>query len=87
MIYKRNKIPKKKIAKSLKVYLKHELRNVCKCYTVFNLEIDEENKTLSFNRSFRIRGIRVEDKKLLTGRYDFDPSDDDSEIYIKIFVD
>jgi hypothetical protein len=87
MNYKKAKMPKKKAMRGIKSYLQHALRDMVNCYTIFNLELNKEEQTFSFNKSYKIRGIRMEDKKLFTGRYEFEDTDNDLEILIKMYVD
>lgn len=40
-----------------------------KCYTVTNFSFNEESCTFCFNKTNRIRGIVVKDKKMYSGSY------------------
>ena len=69
MITKCFQISKRKAEKRISSTLQHKLRVVMKCYTVTNFSINEENNTFSFNKTNRIRGIVIKDKKKYLGTY------------------
>lgn len=50
--------------------LQHKLRVVMKCYTVKNFIINEEDNTFTFNKTNRVRGIVISDKKNYSGSYE-----------------
>lgn len=41
-----------------------------KCYTVKNFIINEEDNTFTFNKTNRVRGIVISDKKNYSGSYE-----------------
>lgn len=48
--------------------LQHKLRVVLKCYTIREFSIKEENK-FTFKKSYRINGIKIDDKKEILGEF------------------
>lgn len=69
MIEKAFQISKREAEKRLSSTLQHKLRVVMKCYTVTGFSVNEESNTFSFNKTNRIRGIVIKDKKIYTGNY------------------
>ena len=69
MVEKAFQISKREAEKRLSSTLQHKLRVVMKCYTVTNFSINEESNTFSFNKTNRIRGIVIKDKKMYVGSY------------------
>jgi len=69
MIIKSFQISKRAAEKRLSSTLQHKLRVVMKCYTITNFSINEDNNTFSFNKTNRIRGIVIKDKKKYLGTY------------------
>lgn len=69
MIEKAFQISKREAENRLSSTLQHKLRVVMKCYTVTNFSFNEESCTFCFNKTNRIRGIVVKDKKMYSGSY------------------
>ncbi len=69
MIEKAFQISKREAENRLSSTLQHKLRVVMKCYTITNFLINENECTFSFNKTNRIRGIVVKDKKTYSGSY------------------
>jgi hypothetical protein len=49
--------------------IQHKLRVVLKCYTIKNFNVNQEENTFTFNKTNRIRGIVINDKKLYSGSF------------------
>ncbi len=49
--------------------IQHKLRVVMNCYTIRDFQLNEEECTFSFKKNYKINGLRIEDKKTLTGNY------------------
>ena len=49
--------------------IRHKLRTVLLCYCVKDLVINKEEKTFSFRKVHKIRGVKMEGKETLTGYY------------------
>ncbi len=70
----------KRFKKRLKSDLQHKLRVALKCYTVFNFQLNEEEKTFTFHAKFRqyttkkvfIIKNKEGNPKLYSGRYDYE---------------
>jgi hypothetical protein len=69
MIIKSFQISKREAEKRLSSTLQHKLRVVMKCYTITDFSINEDNNAFSFNKTNRIRGIVIKDKKKYLGTY------------------
>ena len=59
--------------------LQHKLRVVLKCYTIINFELNKEENSFSFNKTHRIRGIKVLDKKDYVGSYILEENENPEE--------
>tara|TARA_R110001606_G_scaffold5150_4_gene24145 strand:- start:634 stop:912 length:279 start_codon:yes stop_codon:yes gene_type:complete len=89
MIVKSFQVSTREAEKRLSSTLQHKLRVVMKCYTIINFSISEESCTFSFNKTNRIRGIVVKDKKVYVGTYDLnknETSEYDKEFLLRINV-
>tara|TARA_B100000900_G_C20479780_1_gene674957 strand:- start:711 stop:989 length:279 start_codon:yes stop_codon:yes gene_type:complete len=69
LIEKSFQISKREAENRLSSTLQHKLRVVMKCYTITNFSFNEESCTFYFNKTNRIRGIVVKDKKMYSGSY------------------
>jgi hypothetical protein len=58
-----------KFQRRKKTTIQHKLRVVMNCYTIRDFELNEENCTFTFKKNYKINGLRIEDKKTLTGNY------------------
>jgi hypothetical protein len=48
--------------------IQHKLRVVLKCYTIVNFQLEDDSFT--FNKTHRIRGIKINDSKDYSGSYE-----------------
>lgn len=79
----------RKAERRLASTIQHKLRVVLNCYTVKNFEINEEEKTFSFNKTNRIRGIVINDSKNYQGYYTLEKNQnsiEDKEYNLTIIV-
>jgi hypothetical protein len=76
MIEKSFKIKKDVFKRRKLTTLQHKLRVVLKCYTVSDF-LMIENDIFTFRKSYRISGIRIDDKNQLTGRFITDDINED----------
>ncbi len=67
-------IDKKLSQVRIKSIIQHKLRIVLKCYTITDFLLNDD-KTYTFKRNFRIKGIRVEDKNEFSGSYEIEKID------------
>jgi hypothetical protein len=68
--------------KRLSSDIQHKLRVLMKCYTIKNFLLNED-QSFSFNKSHKIKGIRIDDEKMYNGIYEFEFID---EKHIKIIL-
>jgi hypothetical protein len=64
----------------------HKLRVLMKCYTIRELVLDEINFTIKFKKSHKINGLKMEDSKEYTGRYEVVDADSPSKIVLKLII-
>lgn len=79
----------RKAERRLASTIQHKLRVVLNCYTIKNFEINEEEKTFSFNKTNRIRGIVINDSKNYQGHYTLEKNEnpiEDREYILTIIV-
>jgi len=55
-----------------------------KCYTIIGLELDDEEQSFTFKKSHKINGLRMDDPKEYSGRFEIEDLDD--EINLKLIV-
>lgn len=82
-------IEKKLFLRRKLTILQHKLRVVMKCYTIVNFQLDEnenENK-FSFQKSYRISKVRIDDSNVNTGGYSIEEIPTTDKILLKIYVD
>lgn len=60
--------------------IQHKLRVLLKCYTVYDFSMDEEEKTYLFKKSIRRNGVKRNDPKQLSGRYEIKELEDGKSI-------
>lgn len=85
MVGKDFKINKKTFRRRKLSTLQHKLRVLMKCYTVVNFDLDEEAQTFTFKKTYRISGIKMDDPKDYSGRFEIEDLDDDN-IKLRIIV-
>lgn len=79
MIRKDFNISTKEAKSRLSSTLQHKLRVVLKCYTINNFILNEESHSFSFNKTNRIRGIKIIDSKDYLGQYSLEKNEQSSE--------
>ena len=67
--------------------LQHKLRVVMKCYTVVNFQLDDNENKFSFQKSYRISKVRIDDENVNTGGYSIEEIPTTDKILLKIYVD
>jgi hypothetical protein len=58
-----------------------------KCYTVVNFELDDNEGTFSFQKSYRINKVRIDDSNVNTGGYSMEEIPTTDKVLLKIYVD
>jgi hypothetical protein len=56
--------------------IQHKLRVLLCCYTIKNFQLLENNH-FTFNKSYRLRGVRFDDENMYRGRFDIDEVNND----------
>ena len=67
--------------------LQHKLRVVMKCYTVVNFQLDDNENKFSFQKSYRISKVRIDDENVNTGGYSIEEIPTTDKVLLKIYVD
>ncbi len=80
-------IEKKLFLRRKLTILQHKLRVVMKCYTVVNFQLDENENKFSFQKSYRINKVRIDDSNVNTGGYSIEEIPTTDKILLKIYVD
>lgn len=78
MVIKDFKISKKIFKRRKLSTLQHKLRVLMKCYTVVGFEIDDETQTFTFKKTHKINGLKMNDPKEYSGRFEVDEIDDNN---------
>ena len=80
-------IEKKLFLRRKLTILQHKLRVVMKCYTVVNFELDDNEGKFTFQKSYRINKVRIDDSNINTGGYSMEEIPTTDKILLKIYVD
>jgi hypothetical protein len=80
-------IEKKLFLRRKLTILQHKLRVVMKCYTVVNFQLDDNEQKFSFQKSYRINKVRIDDSNLNTGGYSVEEIPTTDKVLLKIYVD
>jgi hypothetical protein len=57
-----------------------------KCYTIRDILLDEVNFTIFFKKSHKINGIKMQDPKEYTGRYEVIEAERPQELILKLMI-
>lgn len=71
-----------KFKRRTKTTIQHKLRVVMNCYTIRDFFLNENDNTFSFKKNYKINGLRIEDKKTLTGKFSVEEIDDEKCVLI-----
>lgn len=80
-------IEKKLFLRRKLTILQHKLRVVMKCYTVVNFQLDDNENKFSFQKSYRINKVRIDDSNVNSGGYSIEEIPTTDKILLKIYVD
>ena len=80
-------IEKKLFLRRKLTILQHKLRVVMKCYTVVNFQLDDNENKFSFQKSYRISKVRIDDENVNTGGYSIEEIPTTDKILLKVYVD
>jgi hypothetical protein len=80
-------IEKKLFLRRKLTILQHKLRVVMKCYTVVNFQLDDNENKFSFQKSYRINKVRIDDSNTNTGGYSIEDIPTTDKVLLKIYVD
>lgn len=86
MVIKSFKIKKSDFEKKPITMFQHKLRILMKCYTIRELVLDEINFTITFKKSHKINGLKMEDPKEYIGTYEVAESETPTEIILKLMI-
>lgn len=56
-----------------------------KCYTIVGFELNDDEQTFTFKKTHKINGLRMDDPKEYSGRFEVGELDDD-DINLKLIV-
>jgi hypothetical protein len=85
MVVKGFKINKRTFKKRKLSTLQHKLRVIMKCYTIIGFDLNDEEQTFTFKKTHKINGLRMDDPKDYSGRFEIEELDDDN-INLKLIV-
>lgn len=80
-------IEKKLFLRRKLTILQHKLRVVMKCYTVVNFQLDDNESKFSFQKSYRINKVRLDDSNINTGGYSIEEIPTTDKVLLRIYVD
>lgn len=67
--------------------LQHKLRVVMKCYTVVNFKLDDTENKFTFQKSYRVNKVRIDDSTINSGKYSVEDIPTTDKVLLKISVD
>lgn len=85
MVGKDFKINKKTFRRRKLSTLQHKLRVLMKCYTIVNFDLDEEAQAFTFKKTHKINGLKMDDSKEYSGRFEVNDLDDNN-VNLRIIV-
>ena len=85
MVYKDFKINKKTFRRRKLSILQHKLRVLMKCYTVVDFDLNYDTNEFTFKKTHKINGLKMDDPKEHSGRYEVEDIDDES-INLRLIV-
>lgn len=86
MVSQSFKIKKNDFEKKPLTVFQHKLRVLMKCYTIRDLILDELNYVVIFKKNHKINGLKMEDPKEYTGRYEVQEAANQDEIILKLII-
>jgi hypothetical protein len=85
MVSKGFKINKKTFKRRKSSTIQHKLRVIMKCYTIVGFELNDDEQTFTFKKTHKINGLKMNDPKEHSGRFEIEDLDDD-DISLKLIV-
>jgi hypothetical protein len=85
MVSKGFKINKKTFKRRKSSTIQHKLRVIMKCYTIVGFELNDDEQTFTFKKTHKINGLKMNDPKEHSGRFEIEDMDDD-DISLKLIV-
>jgi hypothetical protein len=64
--------------------IQHKLRVLMKCYTIVDFDLNDETNEFTFKKSHKINGLRLNDSKEYSGRFEVEELDED--VVLKLIV-
>ena len=86
MVTKSFKIKKEDFEKKPITVFQHKTRVLMRCYTIKDLFLNELTQTFIFKKNHKINGLRMEDPKEYTGRYEIEETDNSKEIILRLMI-
>lgn len=78
MYFKDFKLKKRTFKRRKLSTLQHKLRVLMKCYTVVDFDLDYDTQVFTFKKTHKINGLKMDDPKEYTGRYEVEEVDDEN---------
>lgn len=80
-------IDKKTFLRRKLTILQHKLRVVMKCYTVVNFKLEDAENKFTFQKSYRINKVRIDDSTVNSGKYSVEDIPTTDKVLLRISVD
>ncbi|MEK6830213.1 MAG: hypothetical protein AABY15_08920 [Nanoarchaeota archaeon] len=85
MVCKDFKINKKVFRKRKASTLQHKLRVIMKCYTVTDFVLDDDAQSFTFKKTHKINGLKMNDPKEYSGRFEVEDIDE-NRVILKLII-
>ena len=86
MVSQEFKVKKIDFEKKPITIFQHKLRILMKCYIIRELFIDDINSIVIFKKTHKISGIKMQDSKQYSVRYEVAESENPKEILLKLII-
>ena len=86
MVSKNFVVSKKDFNRKRYSVFQHKLRVVMKCYTILNLEFEDDERKFTFKKSHKMYGVRMDDPTTYSGIYNILPAESDRNITLRISI-
>lgn len=85
MYFKDFKIKKRIFRRRKSSTIQHKLRVLMKCYTVVDFDLDDDTQSFTFKKTHKINGLKMNDSKEYSGRFE-ETEVDDENLNLRLIV-
>jgi hypothetical protein len=75
----------RKLENSLKTVLRAKIMTTAKCFSITDMVVNDD-MTFTFKKSHKIRGVKLDDPNLHSGKYEIEPIDEENSKLIVTII-